>query len=262
MATVPTGTRDPEFGCITLSPAQVAICRALRPLPSTLVALQGAAWFEIATVSEALLLEAACSGRADCLYVFCRVNANRVRRMVDDHVLSSALPFQSDPLITEVFAQVTDANRSGIPAHVRRLNQSIPEICERVVGETADEVLGFVPTIGGYSGSTRLGQTIAERLDLPHRVTKDLERVVDLATTNVLAAQSLLGLSFHDRSLLLALEPLTSGSGGGALSVAQLLSMESADRRFHDEFNRIVRWLRRAIESDAAMSRTGEEKLR
>jgi hypothetical protein len=71
-----------------------------------------------------------------------------------------------------------------------------------------------------------------------------------------LAAQAILQLSATDRALLLDVcdNPRTQSRESAAASVAGLLSANAARRRFAEEFDRIARWLTRALEPPPSSS--------
>jgi hypothetical protein len=221
-------------------------------------ALGTEAQLDLATISEELLIEATVAGRADCIYAFCRLNAEAVREVASARVRGDALPIGLDGIVVEVLAEIADAVRFIPAARVPELYRSTPSIADRVIVSIVDEVLGFVPIAARTAGASQVVDTLDGRLDLPRALLADVRRVVDHRTTRILAAQALLQLSPHDRALLLY-EPGGTQSPSTP-SVAELLSATAARRRFVEEFDRIARWIGRALDRSDDAADGGKEE--
>src|SRR5687767_9090008 len=124
MATVPSGATAGGFGRDPVPPDLLLLCKSLRPLPRALADLDGTRTLEVSALSEELLLEAAVAGRADCIYAFCRLNAEAVRAVVVERVTQAALPISIDAAVAEVLAEIADAARFVLPARVADLYRS------------------------------------------------------------------------------------------------------------------------------------------
>ena len=258
MPSAPAGSPAREFGRSRLGPELLGICRALRPLPRLLRSLEPTANVELGAVSEELLIEATVAGRADCIYAFCRLNADAVRDVAAWRVSEEALPIDLDAIVAEVLAEVADAVRFIPAGRVPELYRSIPSMTEQVITSAVDEVLGFVPVAASSGGCSRLADVLDARLDLPRSLLTGLPRVVDLRTTRIVAAQALLQLSANDRTRLLRELGGNESPASATPSVAELLSATAARRRFSEEFDRIARWIARALDGSTSQDE-GEE---
>src|SRR5262245_48819728 len=106
MAREPSSAAACEFGREPVAPDLVRLCRALRPPPRSVVEADGTVVLELGELSKELLIEAAVGGRADCIYAFCRVNAEALRSLVAGIVDQRALPISIDAIVAEALAEV------------------------------------------------------------------------------------------------------------------------------------------------------------
>jgi hypothetical protein len=138
------------------------------------------------------------------------------------------------------------------PTRVAELYASLPRVATTVIANVVDETLGFVPTRSDPDHDVAISKAMAERLAVPDELLTGLSSLIDRTTTRIVVAQALLQLSPHDRALLLASTGSSAEAGSTSRSVASLLSGEAARRRLADEYGRIARWLRSALEPERA----------
>ena len=246
------------FGREPVAPDLLRLCRALRPPPRAVLDAERGTSLELGELSQELLIEAVVGDRADCIYAFCRLNAEALRREVARTVGERALPISIDAIVAEALAEVADAARFVAPTRVAELYASLPEVAATVIANVVDETLGFVPTCSDPEQDLTITKSMSERLAVPEELLAGLSPLIDRPTTRIVAAQALLQLSPHDRARLLAASTSSSETSSTSRSVASLLSGEAARRRLADEYDRIARWLRTALEPEGA--RVDEEE--
>ncbi len=189
----------------------------------------------------------------DLLLLFCQLNrrevADELRRIADEQ----ALPASIEPLTAEVLAETLDAVRSIASRSIEREYQSIHRRCRRVMIAFTDECRGFVPILNEHEAPELLVEALAERIELPESLLAFARSDISAAAARVVAAQTLLQLSRHDRSMLLEdcaphHAPETSPQSP---SVAHLLSHASAVERYRLEIDHSMAWAQACLRRPA-----------
>lgn len=216
----------------------------------------------LATASAELLLQLSERSSAEALLAYCQLNrgevAEQLERFRDDFVL----PLRIESLTAEVLAETLDAVRTRGRHDIAREYAAIPRRCRRVVRVVVDECIGFVPNPAGAAESDPLADQLSERIDLPDELVAIAESGFHGPVARVIAAQTLLQFSRHDRRELLARRAPhreAPGSVAQSSSVARLLSRGAALDRFRSEIEHAGAWIR-ACRSTLSSSSNGSHE--
>jgi hypothetical protein len=180
------------------------------------------------------------------LLAYCRLNRDDVVARLDRLRDQMALPLRTEPLAAEVLAQTLDAARARGAAGARREYRLIPRRCREAIRAVVDECLGFVPASRLEQDHDALAASLADHVDLPDELFAIASRDFEPATARVVAAQTLLQFSRHDRAHLLRAIASVGEAEAVEMSapVVQLLSREAALDRFRVEISRAAAWMK------------------
>ncbi len=191
---------------------------------------------------------------AEPLLAWCQLHRDDVGREIDLLRELFALPMRTTIATAEVLAQALTEMRGCDESGRRAAYGVMAHRCRRVVRTFVDEVLGFVPSPPGEQSCDPLANSIAEWIDLPEELVRIAARLFAGATATVVAAQTLLEDSRHDRRRLLSPAALDSTAPHRSTSIAELLSRQAAIERFRCALEHAATWVRACARPSVASS--------